>query len=387
MKTTKEFVIKQNNSIPFDLASFFKNGALVQMSQNQFKLILGPFRIVKSFNAVIANHETALLQPDFWDFLPRYSPNSSIKSLSSSEKVILLGEAVYEFTRDQLVEELLTLTASRPPIHWAPVNEDLFVEQFLWSQESMALSELRKTVPIIEQEGRTTWSHESLNWCLQNLLKVEQQGWTYGFWQNGKGYLGHSPELIADWSAKNQTFSTAALAGTFKPDIDESVAWKDQKTKDEHEIVIEDIFEQLKTVLSAKQIKQSHTYLQRLAHLSHFKTDFTVAGILFEQAIKLIDVLHPTAALGIFPRRYEFFQKFSQLKLQTRRKTFAAPLTFISPESVFSIGMIRNLFFSEDCVQIFSGCGVTAASELKSELQELDRKRTAVKKILGLAND
>ena len=48
---------------------------------------------------------------------------------------------------------------------------------------------------------------------------------------------------------------------------------------------------------------------------------------------------------------------------------------------------IRNILFTKDSIQIFSGCGITDESQYDLELGESENKRNSVKKMLGLAND
>jgi len=326
-------------------------------------------------------------QSNFWDFLSDLDSNShpiQSNSVWKGAKNIVLERAQLL----ELIQIWLKATGEKSlQFSWKAPNESLFVEQFEWSQTKFATGELRKTVPLILQDADVHFSAEHLALCLRNLISKQQVGWSYGFWQNGAGFLGHSPELIADWSASSNSFLTAALAGTFLADVDADRAWTDHKTLEEHEIVVQDIHEQILKEMHPEFILKKNTELHRLQHLSHFKTDFICQNVSVEQALRLIRRLHPTAALGLYPRRPKLFEEFSQLTLQKLRKQFAAPLTWIQSDRLLSVGMIRNFFFDEKQVQIFSGCGVTQQSHLASELVELRNKRNAVKKMMGFAID
>ena len=353
------------------------------MSQDRFNLISGLF----------ASPADPLLdfpvvqQSNFWDFLSDLDSNSHLIQSNSvwkgAKSVVLERAQLLELIRAWLKatdEKLLQFS-------WKAVDESLFVEQFDWSQKKFESGELRKTVPLILQSADVHFSAEHLALCLKNLILKEHSGWSYGFWQNGAGFLGHSPELIADWSASDGSFLTAALAGTFLADVDADTAWKDDKTLDEHQIVVQDMYEQILKEVSLDFVVKKDTQLHRLQHLSHFKTDFICQNVSAEQSLRLIRRLHPTAALGLYPRHPKFFKELSVLNLQKIRKQFAAPFTWIQSDRILSVGMIRNFFFDEKQVQIFSGCGVTQQSHLASELVELRNKRNAVKKMMGFAID
>lgn len=326
-------------------------------------------------------------QSNFWDFLSSLDSNSRPIQSNSVWK----GAKSIVLERAQLLEIIRAWlkTADESLLHfsWKAADESLFVEQFEWSQKKFAAGELRKTVPLILQSADLHFSAEHLALCLRNLISKEQAGWSYGFWQNGAGFLGHSPELIADWSSLDGSFLTAALAGTFLADVDADLAWKDHKTLEEHQIVVQDMHEQILKEVPSDFVFKKNTQLHRLQHLSHFKTDFVCQNVSAKQSLRLVHRLHPTAALGLYPRHSKLFEEFSQLTLQKIRKQFAAPFTWIQSDRIFSVGMIRNFFFDEKQVQIFSGCGVTQQSHLASELIELRNKRNAVKKMMGFAID
>ena len=129
---------------------------------------------------------------------------------------------------------------------------------------------------------------------------------------------------------------------------------------------------------------QGETDILELRDLLHLMTEFQIETDHIEQVFDVIEALHPTAAMGMYPFNQDKLKEFSQFSLQKERRSFAAPFAIIEKDAVYCVVAIRNLFFDQKKVQLFSGCGVTAESQYELELTELQNKRESVKKILGL---
>lgn len=360
----------------FNMQAFLQNGALLRTAPDQFNLITGPFSTVSLSEHPLAPETPLVYQPYFWDFLQNHRQNLFVSK----------GLQSHFFTSEQLLELLTQYKTQKPLLQWQALEIRSFKEQFDWSQQEFTSDRLKKTVPIICQRANSSLNPQNLAWMLLSLVKEDLPGWTYGFWQNGTGYLGQTPELIAEWSASDQVLKTAAVAGTLQNTPEnEKLILQDQKIREEHDFVVADISTQLKKMVSEKQFLQKNTYVQKLTHLLHLKTDFECQNVNLQSALKITQGLHPTAALGIYPRSSQEMQMFAKLQLQDQRHTFAAPFAFICQDKILCVAGIRNLFFSENELRIFSGCGVTAASNYESELLELQLKRDSVKKMMGLS--
>lgn len=129
------------------------------------------------------------------------------------------------------------------------------------------------------------------------------------------------------------------------------------------------------------------TDILELKYLLHLITEFQLEANDIGQVFEVIEALHPTAAMGLYPNSKQKFKEFYNFSLQKERSGFAAPFAIVEEEMVCCVVAIRNIIFSSQQVKIFSGCGVTSASEYRSELTELQNKRDSVKKMLGLNVD
>lgn len=363
------------NRAQFNITSFLENGALLKVASDQFNLITGPFSTVAVDDHHLKKSTPVVYQPHFWDFLQAHR-----QTLFGSQ-----GISSHVLTRKELLQQLEQLQPQQPKPEWKALNPQSFKAQFDWSQQEFASHRLQKTVPIVRQKSNVKLSQQNLAWMIKNLISEDLVGWTYGFWQNGNGYLGQTPELVAEWNQESQILKTVALAGTLKNSTENEIQiQKDSKIHDEHQFVVDDIQKQLLQVVQEKDLKKGSTVVHKLKHLLHLKTDFECQYIDLEKALQIIQNLHPTAALGIYPRDPKEMKSFSKLELQDQRGNFAAPFAFMGAESILCVAAIRNIYFSESEMQIFSGCGVTSESQYESELSELQLKRDSVKKMMGL---
>ncbi len=355
---------------------FLRSGAFLQLSPDTFSLVLGPFSPIESSLQRISPSETVIFQPHFWDFL---EPQTVSQFLVGQQSFMLMREEVRALL-DQCSQKNFTG-------EWLLPTTENFKAQFDWSQQKFASAELLKTVPIISQTCKQSFSQENLVSTLKKLMTDKNYGWTYGFWQNQQGYLGHTPEKIGLWHASEKKLLTTALAGTLvKSDTAAADILKDAKNCEEHQIVVDDISHKLQQLSFTDNLQQSETKTLELKYLVHLKTEFAVQVETMPQALEVINALHPTAALGLYPPQKAQYAELRQLQAGLHRKNFAAPFAMFSHEFLFCLAAIRNFNFKPGQVEIFSGCGVTTQSIYENELTELANKRESVKKMMGFVN-
>lgn len=363
-----------------NLKDFLTSGAFLQTGPDLFKVLIGPFERVAAKDIARFKHTTVLFRPNFWDFLDQKD--------QLSQKSVYVSSQVFTLDREEFIQFLAQIPAEAPLVQWKEVNEAQFKTQFEWSQSNFSQEVLNKTVPIIRQQGSSLFSAPQLVWCLNKMLEQNNFGWSYGYFHEGSGYLGHTPEMLAQWTRADHQLHTVALAGTYaKTDEAFEEIVEDQKVLNEHNIVIDDIVDKLSQLSFKSKSIQGPTDVLELKYLLHLMTEFQMEVADVEQTFEVIEALHPTAAMGIFPNNRLKLQEFADFILQKQRGAFAAPFAVVEPDSVYCVVAIRNLFFEPHAVQIFSGCGVTNESDCNAELLELENKRNSVKKMLGLNID
>ncbi|MGZ3691267.1 MAG: chorismate-binding protein, partial [Pseudobdellovibrio sp.] len=348
---------------PVNFKDFLTSGAFLQIAPDQFKLLMGPFQPAEAADFESSKTNTFLYTANFWDFAKKSEINGQKSVYKVSRTEVL--------SREDFIGQLNTYSKTQPELNWLSVQESGFRNQFEQSFEFFKKGVLKKTVPIILQESKTSLSFENKIFILDELMKNRNFGWSYGFFNNASGMIGHTPESLIFWSKKNQQGETMALAGTLpKTETAKLEIEQDAKIRTEHNYVVDDISEKL----HGFNFERSATSAVELKHLVHLKTDFKIEVSHLEQALQIIKNLHPTSAMGIFPFNQEALHAFSQHELQTTRGLFASPFGFFTQDEMQIVVAIRNILFSGDKISIFSGCGITNESQYDLELAELENK-------------
>ena len=360
------------------LTTLFKEGAVIQEGANSFILLLGDKKPYLAGLESLSSNQILVYQANYWDYI-----NQSKGDSSQNAQNLYYYEQAFKIDRDNLcllTGHLITQAGLVNRANGLKLRHDHFADfqnQFDWSQKQFGSGRLRKTVPF------TKFEYEAQNFsfwlALDFALRHQDVGFIYGFWTEHQGHLGKTPELLA--SFENQTLTTMALAGTWSNQIQyESLNDVDAKTREEHAIVVHDIKSRL------GQAESTETYIYNVKYLNHLRTDIFTKIENEQKFIDLVNRLHPTAALGIYPRDLGAAEDFSKLELQNHRETFGAPVGFLTKNYARIYVGIRMFKWNLDksSVSILCGCGVTAQSQLESEWTELITKKNAICKMFNL---
>ncbi|MFP5520460.1 MAG: chorismate-binding protein [Bdellovibrionia bacterium] len=265
-------------------------------------------------------------------------------------------------------------------IQWQPTNKSGFIDSFRDIKAQMEKGDLKKAVPVVFESARKHLSPHLLAQILLNSLRAPESLYFYGIWRKGVGAFGTTPEVL--FHLRGSVLETMALAGTMpKTQSENRVSLlEDLKEVDEHSFVVEDIesiLRQWGTVgVQGPQIIE-------LPHLFHLQTLLQVNLKNKVDKLELLKHLHPTAALGVFPRNQLGFLRTSPE--QNNRGLFGGPAVFEFAQETLALVMIRSIFWDQHDIRIGSGCGIVPASELEREWFELEQKRASVKRIMGLS--
>ena len=386
MDSISKTVDKQTNTLGSVSAVKFSEilefGGIYQINHDLFLLFTGllvPSN--KTFNDL--TDRFVFYQPRFWDILQNNSQGLFHEQWHSKEEFIISRTELAELISRSLGGGLGGDFSGFQIQGDIEGQKDDFKNQFDWSQAQFQNKKLLKTVPMTNFKFEVNESISVIQ-ILKNILILNSKDTSiYGQWNKEKGFIGMSPETLGLWSYEpNQMFSTMALAGTWGHQAQiENYNQVDLKTKNEHQIVVDDITERLKF---QKRFFKEETHIVKLPHLSHLKTNLHCRVDDAEKALRLISDLHPTAALGIFPRNAEMNLQFSGFDAQKNRQHFGAPWVMMNKNFCKSIVTIRQLQWDKEKIQIPVGCGITFESQFGLEWQELITKRNSVIKYLGI---
>lgn len=278
------------------------------------------------------------------------------------------------------IDELKKLPEkSMPAIVWNLTQQPFFESKFAELKQSFQSKNLEKAVPYLFETSKSLMSKDQLENSLLSLLNHISQypSYIYGLWNDEEGFLGATPEILFENNG-NTKIKTVACAGTYKsndknPNIDE-------KLLSEHGIVVKGIQSSLQSFgsIDVKPIQSV-----KFATLSHLITPIEVTLHEPLNFIDLVKALHPTPALGAYPKKPGMIW-LEQYQMGVPRGRYGAPAGFYFKDHVKCVVAIRNVQWNRTGMSIGAGCGVVAGSSLNLELDEIKLKLKAIKELLKL---
>lgn len=289
-----------------------------------------------------------------------------------------------EISIKQLFDLLLTLSVSvSKTIQWHNSHHNFFNAAFGDLQKKFMNGELKKAVLFVAENAETSMVHSRLVNSLKAILKYIQHNpvHVYGFWDEKEGMLGATPETLFRCNTHG-LLETMACAGTKKISEDQSTLLSDHKELYEHDLVVQGITQSLSPY---GKVTAGNLQLLKLPYLMHLVTPLSLElqnQLPFQE---LVEALHPTPALGTFPKEkgMQWLQEYHQ---HINRSRFGAPAGYFLPKASQSTCYvaIRNIQWKDARMTIAAGCGVVAESQCGREWAEINLKLNAIKKMLDL---
>ncbi|MEX0961742.1 MAG: isochorismate synthase [Simkaniaceae bacterium] len=205
----------------------------------------------------------------------------------------------------------------------------------------------------------------------ENVIKFAIQ-WK----KEGPIFIGTSPETF--YKRSNRHLMMRALAGTCRKEECETAFLENKKERAEFDFVLDNILK----VLSPFSSKISHSPVvpletASLRHLSSMVTADLDKSITDEM---LIEILHPTAALGGIPKKgaLNMIQKLEPFD----RGWYGAPIGYCSKEKAHFAVAIRSALVKQKSIQLFAGGGIVQGSKPEKEWNEINEKISQFIKVL-----
>lgn len=199
-------------------------------------------------------------------------------------------------------------------------------------------------------------------------------------------FLGASPERLVE--VRGRRFRTVALAGTIgrgqDPAEDDRLAaalLASEKDREEHAVVVAMLRSTLEPVSESVEVGRGPEVV-RLRTVMHLATP--IAGRLRdgEEILGLVERLHPTPAVGGWPREAALALLGEEEQLD--RGWYAGPVGWLDAagDGEFVVG-IRSGVIDGPRASLFAGCGIVADSEPDREWEESELKLAALAGALG----
>lgn len=208
---------------------------------------------------------------------------------------------------------------------------------------------------------------------LHHLRKTYPAASIFAFQRGQRCFLGATPERLA--RVVDGTVHTMALAGSAPRGVsnadDHALAealLHSAKNQREHAIVAETICQAIAPLVSSLEVPQT-PHLLRLANVQHLQTPITGALTPDKTILDVVAALHPTPAVGGFPR--DAAMAVIREREQLDRGWYAAPIGWVGPngDGEFAVAL-RSALVDDKRATLFAGCGIVADSEPEREYEE-----------------
>ncbi len=367
-----------------EISNFLQAGAFFGGADGQCLLFEGPRARSEASSEAPSGSFNVALQPFFESRAVPYLAGSKPRFVSRNQLKTVLEDFLR--TNSGSVPGAAALMKASD---WdKPLMAD-YEKAFSDIQQRIRGGALKKAVPVVFarknfRPGESLSQAQKAAWILKLLELPSQRLYLYGFWNGTDGILGATPEVL--FHKKGLSVTTMALAGTLpKSEVAHRLQLsEDPKETHEHRLVVEDIVSQLGRFGSVQTGSLETIELPTLFHLkTQIELQLNAAKPLLH-VLELLNVLHPTPALGVSPRTAGY-QWMAEHPGQSDRGIFGGPILFqLSPDEAIALVAIRNVEWNALGLKIGSGGGVVAESELQREWTELQQKREAVFKSLGM---
>jgi isochorismate synthase len=201
-------------------------------------------------------------------------------------------------------------------------------------------------------------------------------------------FLGATPERLI--ALHDGTASTIALAGSVArgatPGQDAALAEqlvRSPKERSEHAIVVDALHEGLAQVCT-RVVADARPRVEKLPNVQHLLTLVRGQVAPGVSLLDLVERLHPTPAIGGFPRQraLELIRAYEGLD----RGWYGGPVGWLNRdgEGEFVVG-IRSALVRGSSATLFAGCGIVADSNPEAEYRESNWKLRPMQAALGEA--
>jgi len=289
-------------------------------------------------------------------------------------------EHCFEFSVQEFYDLLNHTHSTLKSPEWLAPTPDQYQWGFKALQNMFQSKELQKGVPYVFEKSASLMDRKRLLNSISSLLRfaLDRPILPYGFWSEEEGVLGASPELL--FRLEPGQLTTMACAGTMGHHESLESFKKDPKELEEHRCVIQGITDSLTPF---GEVQRGELQLLDLGKLVHLVTPIAMKLPKSPNYAALIEALHPTPALGTFPKQAGK-QWLCDYEKRVPRKRYGAPVGVIhGDEGSFYVG-IRNVQWNADGMALGAGGGVNAQSVLDREWNEIHRKLGAIKEVLSL---
>ena len=254
---------------------------------------------------------------------------------------------------------------------------------------------VKDTIDILDENKKIVLARKRLimfdkniniPYILNRAMQGEHNSYLFVLESQDSVFFSQTPEQLME--VKDDVLSTKAVAGTIKrthrDDIDKAnidAFLNDDKNLNEHHFVVKSILNDIKPYVEEITFNKKPQILTN-DHLYYLYTK--IEGRLLQNSyIGLLDNLHPTPALGGYPKE-EAISYIENNEFGTRG-LYGAPVGYIDMyDNCEFIVAIRSMLIKKNQATLFAGCGIVQNSDADSEVEETAVKFNPMMKALGV---
>ncbi len=322
-------------------------------------------------------------QEAIWEEFPLcafWLPSVEVVQTDTSTELTL--HFLNEKASDAMIERLNgeCTPIQRTPLYLLERKDLVSLDQ--WKKHIAHLLDAMKTKTVkkvvLARKAELHFSQALCAWEMVQKLKEKAQASTLFTFQLSPeaAFLGASPEKL--FHRKKDRLFIDAVAGTRKRGKDPAEDLLLEKELRFHPKE-RDEFNSVKEFINGamRPFAKEHTWFEqdqilKTAHVQHL---YNQACILLKNHTfddDLISALHPTPAVGGFPR--DTAHKLILELEPFQRGWYAGPVGWISPEETSLAVAIRSGLIVGSALHLFAGAGIVAESSAEKEWEEIDHK-------------
>lgn len=268
--------------------------------------------------------------------------------------------------------------------------EDIYVDE--WKDlVSHTIEQLDKDQKVVLARRRLIKFDKpiSIPYVLNRALNNEKNSYLFILESNQSVFFSQTPEQLL--KVEDGVLSTKAVAGTIprtqdaeKDEKNVQAFLQDSKNLGEHQFVVRSILNDIEPYVENVEYNQKPNILKN-DHMYHLYTE--IKGTLLNHSyISLIDELHPTPALGGYPKK-EAVDYIEKNEFGTRG-LYGSPVGYIDVDDDCEfIVAIRSMLIKQNQTTLFAGCGIVKDSNAESEVEETSVKFSPMMNALGVVNE
>lgn len=299
------------------------------------------------------------------------------KDFAESGHIPLLPSRAVEFTaRAPISKPLMPFIGDK--LAWQRLCEK--AEHVIQSGQAKKLVPSRKVSAPISQEERAVL----LDALCQRLFSAPMKNAFRFLVKSGSSFFfGATPEQL--FRRENGEILVPAIAGTLAQsnENEESSLPEEllasEKDRREHDLVVQGICSSLSSLGLNPRAEATPRVIQ-VPGLLHLYTSITAADDQRVSSEELMTTLHPTAAIGGYPKL--FAKEFLHENETWDRGLFSAPLLFRVENRETCLVAIRSALITSNELHFFAGAGYVKGSTPEAEWQETERKLRVMQMIL-----